>query len=332
LPTACVMTFWTGKAMTELYYNKQVLHSIEDESVLDCLLRHDVDYPHACRSGICQACLIKTTDRPIEPKWQEGLPEALKSQGYFLACQAKPANTIYLKDPDAAECEQQAVITELCSLTDNVIRVKLLAEHFENWIPGQYLNLLNPEGVSRSYSIANMPEKEGYIELHIKLKDDGAMSQWLRKKATVDTMVHIRGPFGKCYYMNPDQSSFEILLAGTGTGLAPLLGIVKTALSEQHQGKITLIHGGCQDNDIYYAEELQTLSTFYQSFQYIPCVLKSNGRYQESDITQQLLIHLNNTDNVQVYVCGPKETTNKLKTKAFLAGVPSYKIYSDAFL
>ncbi|QBR84795.1 2Fe-2S iron-sulfur cluster binding domain-containing protein [Legionella israelensis] len=318
--------------MAELHYNQLILQSIEDESVLDCLLRHDVDYPNSCRSGVCQACLIKTTDTPIEPKWQEGLPETLKSQGYFLACQAKPMSTLHLKNPDAAECEQQVMITEITPLTHNVIRVKLLAEHLENWIPGQYLNLLNPEGISRSYSIANMPEKEGYIELHIKLKDDGAMSQWFRKKATVDTMVHIRGPFGKCYYMNPDQSSFNILLAGTGTGLASLLGIVKTALSKQHQGKIILIHGGCQDDDIYYAEELETLASFYQNFQYVPCVLKSNGCYQESDIAQQLLIQLNNTDSVQVYVCGPKETTNKLKTKAFLAGVPSSKIYSDAFL
>lgn len=318
--------------MTELHYNQQVLHSMKDESVLDCLLRHDVEYPHACRSGVCQACLMKATDSEIESKWQEGLPDTLKSQGYFLACQAKPTNTMHLKNTNAAECEQQATISELSFLTHNVIRVRLTAEHLENWIPGQYLNLMNPIGVSRSYSIANMPEQEGYIELHIKLKDDGAMSQWLQKKATVDTVVHIRGPFGKCYYMNPDQSSFDILLAGTGTGLAPLLAIVKTALSMQHQGKVTLIHGGCQDNDIYYTEELQTLATFYPSFQYIPCVLKSNGRYQESDITQQLLMHLNNHNGVQVYVCGPKETTNKLKTKAFLAGVPSSKIYSDAFL
>nr|NKB47133.1 2Fe-2S iron-sulfur cluster binding domain-containing protein [Legionellales bacterium] len=84
--------------MAELHYNERVLHSIEDESVLDCLLRHEVNYPHACRFGICQACLVKTTDSPIESKWQESLPDTLKSQGYFLACQAKPTHTIHLKE------------------------------------------------------------------------------------------------------------------------------------------------------------------------------------------------------------------------------------------
>ncbi|NKB47684.1 MAG: ferredoxin, partial [Legionellales bacterium] len=206
-------------------------------------------------------------------------------------------------------------------------------EHLENWIPGQYLNLTNPDGVSRSYSIANLPAKEGYIELHIKLKDIGMMSQWLQKTAAIDTIVHIRGPFGKCYYMNPEQSSFNMLLVGTGTGLAPLLAIIKMALNEQHQGKITLIHGGCQDSDIYNAEKLQTLASSYETFKYVPCVLKSNGRYPEANIFDETLRHLSfDIQNTQVYVCGPKETTIKLKTKVFLTGVPSAKIFSDAFL
>ncbi|KTD21824.1 FAD-binding oxidoreductase [Legionella londiniensis] len=318
--------------MTELHYHEQVLHSLEGESVLDCLLRHEIDYPHACRSGVCQACLIKTSESPIDSQWQQGLPDTLKSQGYFLACQAKPANKIHLKDPDAAECEQQALITELSPLTHNVIRVKLLAEHLESWIPGQYLNLINPDGISRSYSIANIPAKEGYIELHIKLQENGAMSGWLRKTAVVDMAIHIRGPFGKCYYMNPEKSSFDMLLAGTGTGLAPLLAIAKTALSEKHQGKISLIHGGCQDSDIYYAEELQTLELFYENFKYIPCVLKSSGLYPEADIFDKTLSCLSpDINNMQIYVCGPKETVNKLKTKVFLAGIPSAKIFSDPF-
>ncbi len=319
--------------MAELHYNEQVLHAMEDESILDCLLRNNIDYPNACRSGICQACLIKTTDSPIESKWQEGLPETLKSQGYFLACQAKPTSPLALKAADAAECEQQAMITELYQLNYNVLRIKLVTENLQNWIPGQYLNLMNPEGVSRSYSIANIPDKEGYIELHIKLKDDGAMSQWLKRTAAVDTMVHIRGPFGKCYYINPEHSSFDMLLVGTGTGLAPLLAIAKTALSKHHQGKVILIHGGCQDDDIYFNEELRTMASCYSNFEYFPCVLKSNGLYPEANIFDEVLRHIaEKTPNTQVYVCGPKDTTNKIKTKVFLAGVPSTKIFSDAFL
>jgi len=319
--------------MTELNYDGRILHSIEDESVLDCLLRNKVDYPHACRSGVCQACLIKTTDKPINAIWQDGLPDTLKAQGYFLACQAKPTNTLHLKKPDTAECEQEAIINGLTQLNHNVIRIELLTENLKNWIPGQYLNLMNPAGVSRSYSIANIPQQEGYIELHIKLKEDGLMSQWLQNTATVNTRVHIRGPFGKCYYIKSHKPSFDMLLVGTGTGLAPLLAIAKSALNEKHQGKITLIHGGSQDSDIYFDEALQTLASVYDNFDYIPCVLKTNGRYPEASIFNKTLSHLSpNIKAMQVYVCGPSDTTTQLKTKVFLAGVPSQNIFSDAFI
>ncbi|WP_131783659.1 FAD-binding oxidoreductase [Legionella gresilensis] len=317
--------------MPELHYNNQRLSSMENESVLDCLLRYNISYPHSCRSGICQACLVKATDNKIEPTWQEGLPDTLKTKGYFLACQAKPTTDLYLKAPAVAECDQQALITEITKLTYNVIRVRLLAENLQDWIPGQYLNLINPHGLSRSYSIANMPANEGYIEIHIKLKDDGEMSRWFQKKAAVDTIVQIRGPFGTCYYINPDKVAFDILLVGTGTGLAPLLAIAKSALSEQHNGKITLIHGGCQDDDIYYAEELETLASWYPNFVYIPCVLKTSGRYLEANVLDKTQHTLTNLKNIHVYICGPKEITSKLKTNVFLAGVPSTKIYSDSF-
>lgn len=318
--------------MTELHYNQQILQLMEDESILDCLIRHDIDYPHSCRSGICQACLIKTTDSPVESEWQQGLPETLIDQGYFLACQAKSRNSLHLKDLDAAECEHQATLSELSHLNYNVIKMRLLTDDLESWIPGQYLTLINPEGISRSYSIANMPAQEGYIELHIKLKDGGEMSRWIVQSAKSGMALNIRGPFGKCYYLNREHSSFDILLVGTGTGLAPLLAIAKTALSEQHPGEITLVHGGCHDEDIYYSEELQTLEQFYSNFHYVPCVLKSRGIYPEASIFDESLCHLSsNLQSMQVYVCGPKETTNKLKTQMFLAGVPSAGIFSDAF-
>ncbi|WP_349289952.1 2Fe-2S iron-sulfur cluster-binding protein [Legionella micdadei] len=179
--------------MPKLSFNHHVCTSNEGESILECLIRNGIDYPHSCRSGVCQACLIKASDSPIDPKWQEGLPDTLKSQGYFLACQAKPLTDFNLKSPDKSECDQEAIIIEITPMTYNVIKVKLLTEHLDRWIPGQYLNFINTESICRSYSIANIPDKEGYIELHIKLQNSGVMSQWFREKATVDTAIHIRG-------------------------------------------------------------------------------------------------------------------------------------------
>lgn len=73
-----------------------------DENILSCFLRHGIEYPNSCQAGICQSCLIKATDGVIDPSWQEGLPETLKAQGYFLACMAKPETDIKLISPNTS--------------------------------------------------------------------------------------------------------------------------------------------------------------------------------------------------------------------------------------
>ncbi len=213
-----------------------------------------------------------------------------------------------------------------------MLKVKLQVDNPGNWIPGQYLSLINSEQITRSYSIANIPGQDGYIELHIKIVKNGAMSQWLLSTALTDMQIRLRGPFGKCYYYNPDNKVFDMLLAGTGTGLAPLVGIIKDALTQGHRGGIILVHGGLMDDDIYYADELRTLATVFKNFHYDPCVLNSQGIYPEASIERRVEIYLNNPCDTRVYVCGTKETTNKLKTSVFLAGVPSKSIFSDVFL
>lgn len=318
--------------MTGLRFKNQSYTLAADESVLHCILRHGVDYPHSCQAGICQSCLIKARDGVIEPAWQEGLPDTLKAQGYFLSCLAKPTSHIDLDSPDVAECDAEARILGLERLTYNVIRLTLSVESPANWIPGQYLSFINSKQLIRSYSIANVPAQDGYIELHIKLYEHGAMSQWLRESAIVDMAVRLRGPFGKCYYHNPDKRPFAMLLAGTGTGLAPLIAIIKSALVQGHDGTITLVHGGRIDEDIYYTEELETLAALFENFHYAPCVLSSQGRYAEASVEQSMLTYLKEPKTTQVYICGPEETSKKLKTGVFLAGVPSKNIFSDSFL
>lgn len=318
--------------MNTIAFNDQIYSVATDENILSCFLRHGIDYPHSCKAGICQSCLIKATDGVIEASWQEGLPETLKAQGYFLACMAKPTTDIELVSPDNAECDVEAQMIDMERLNYNVLKIKLQVNNPADWIPGQYLNLINSVQIARSYSIANIPAQDGYIELHIKIVENGAMSQWLRNTVLTDMKIRLRGPFGKCYYYNPDNMSFNMLLAGTGTGLAPLIGIIKSALTQGHKGAITLVHGGLIDDDIYYADELWTLAAVFDNFHYEPCVLNSQGLYPEASIEKKIQTYLCNPSNTRVYVCGPKETTKKLKTSVFLAGVPSQSIFSDAFL
>lgn len=303
----------------------------DNESILECLMRHGIDYPHSCQAGICQSCLIKGRGI-INPTWQEGVQDSLKSQGYFLACLAKPKEDIQVIAPLTEECEVTAKIIGIEKLTYNVIQVKLYVDDFTPWISGQYLNLINSEGTIRSYSIANIPNEDGFIELHIKLEEQGLMGKWFKKTAHVNKLIYIRGPLGRCFYFNPSKLTYDILLVGTGTGLSPLIGIAKQALFQNHQGKITLLHGGRIHEDLYYVKELEKLTSENSTFHYENCIWKNASGEYNPPIDQVVLKYIQEPKNLRVFVCGPQEITQKIKTKVFCAGVPSSQILSDAFI
>lgn len=316
--------------MNSLTYEGKNYIISEGESILDCLLRHGVEYPHSCQAGICQSCLIKSSGQ-IKTAWQEGIQDILKAQGYFLACLARPDQSLTILAPNSNECSVNASIYSLKKLNHNVLQVKLAVKDLAPWTPGRYLNLVNSHGLIRSYSIANTPMQDGFIELHIKLYENGLMSRWFQEEAKKNEHISIRGPLGKCFYFNPKKLSYNILLAGTGTGLAPLIAIVRDALRQEHSGEITLLHGGLTHQDLYYIRELTELTTLYPHFHYESCILNNDSGPSES-IENKTLCHINDSKDLTVFICGPEAITNKLKMKVFCAGISSSNIFSDTFL
>lgn len=318
--------------MTVIRYNNQSYLASSDETLLDTLLKHNIDFPHSCKIGTCQSCLTKLVDGEISPEAQNDLKPTLVAKNYFLACQCKPKSDITIALPDQSDTAISSKIIALSMLNHNVLQVRLSIDDPSLFKAGQYINLVTPNNIIRSYSIANVPKQ--YIDLHVKLMPEGLMSDWLSHRAKINTSVHIRGPMGDCFYHNPENSAFPIVLAGTGTGLAPLVGIAKNALENKHQGQIFLIHGGVCEADLYLHEALNQLQKEYTNFEYVPCVLHGSDTIKYvSMIDVALLEKLNNIQNdVQLFICGPEETTKKLKTKAFLSGVPSASIYSDSFI
>lgn len=318
--------------MPKVKFNQKRYTLRENETVLDCLLRHGVDYPCSCRSGVCQSCLAELTDGKLEPAWQKGLKDTLVAKSCFLPCLAKPRTDVALALPDLNEMTSSAVIKQITYFVENVICLRLLVDNLTQWTPGQYVNLINTQGCRRSYSIANVPEEDGYLDLHIKLTPGGIMSDWLKNIACTGLKVYLQGPMGECFYVNPQQESFPMILAGTGTGLAPLLAITREALRQQHQGNIVLIHGGVSKKDLYLDVVLKQLAKKNAQLVYRCCVLQDENACQNEDINQALSQTVKSYPQARVYVCGPEATVKKLKTTAFLAGAPSKFIYSDAFL
>jgi CDP-4-dehydro-6-deoxyglucose reductase len=292
--------------------------------VLDTLLRAGVPVPHSCRAGACQSCLLRATSATPLPAWQAGLKPALVTQNCFLACVARPDTDIAVELPGAG-LRTEAIIVEISRLSATVLRVILATGEPHGHRAGQYLTLFRKDGLARSYSIASLPE-EPTLELHVRIVPNGEMSQWLAGKARPGDSLEVQGPAGNCFYTadNPHQ---PLLLAGTGTGLAPLYGIVRDALAQNHQSPIWLYHGALNDSGLYLEAELRALASANAYFHYHPAPFHTHG-----PLPELLAKNHPNLKQARGFVCGDPGIVNQLKKRLFLAGMPSREILSDAFL
>ncbi len=307
----------------------------DNESVLDCLLRENISIPHSCKSGVCQSCIIQAVDGDIPEKAQVGLKPTYKKRKLFLSCQCFPSGDITVADANDAGIDTKALIKEITPLNHNVIKVNLTTTETFGCEPGQYLTMINSTGIARSYSISNNPAKEGFIELHIRLLENGLMSRWLKNNANEGVQVILRGPAGNCFYSSDEGKDYPIILVGTGTGLAPLYGIAHEAIAKGHIGEIRLLHGALKEDDLYLVESLQTLDKNNENFIYTPCVLNGEeGRFYQKGCIQEIVMSTIPADkaSTRLFLCGAPEMVNSLKTKAFLGGLSSKHIYADAFL
>lgn len=328
--------------MAQLRFKNRNLALQPHESVLDCLLRNGEAIPYACKAGMCQACLIRAVDCEASAESSKWIKPALRDRGYTLACQWVPATDAAALLPTVEEFSVAVHISDLSSLNEKVVCVRLQPEdpaRMFAYRPGQYLTLINPEGCVRSYSIANDFELDRFIELHVAATLHGEFTRWLFTKARTGMQLHMRGPAGDCYYGNLEGNTHPLLLAGTGTGLAPLYGIARDALRQQHTGPIHLYHGGRTAAQLYYVEELRQLERAHPNFHYHPCAAepgttpeKTNGMLQ-GRLEPLIEAGLDTTwlPQTRIHLCGAPDFVHGMRKRLFLKGARSGNIHCDPF-
>jgi ferredoxin-NADP reductase len=225
------------------------------ETLLTGLTRQGVMIPSFCRTGVCQTCLVRATKGQPPPESQVGVAEPLVQSGCFLACQCLPDGPLEVEACDAIGTFSTRV-ARVEALSQQVLRVELeVPEGFE-YRAGQFVQLEREGGVTRPFSLASVPGSP-HLELHVLLRSGGLMSQWLRWAERQP--ITLRGPFGECFYFEGELDR-PLLLAGTGTGLAPLLGVTRAALAAGHRGAIHLYHGSTTRDGLYLFDTLRALT------------------------------------------------------------------------
>lgn len=255
---------------------------------------------------------------------QAGLKDAWVAQGYFLACLCRPEAALAV-EAAGADVRVQATIVVLERLTDSVLRVHLTTAAPFVYRAGQFITIFRGDGLARSYSVASLPS-DGSLELHVRVVPGGRMSQWLASDATVGTSIQIQGPSGDCFYL-PGREDQPLLLAGTGTGLAPLYGIARDALDQGHRGPLHLFHGAATATGLYLQDQLAALAVAHSNFQYTLTTLEADG-----PIDRAVLGRIPVLKGWRAFICGDPSVVLTVKKKVFLAGAALNDIHADAFL
>jgi CDP-4-dehydro-6-deoxyglucose reductase len=315
-----------------IVFEGKAIELLPGETVLGGIERQGGEVPFFCRRGVCQACVLRATKGNVPALAQKGLREAHRRQAYFLSCVCEPSEDLEVERCGLSE-RVASRIASVEPLSADVLLVRLAAPDGFSYRAGQYLQLERADGLMRPYSIASLPGDS--IELHVARLPAGQMSGWLA--GAVGEPVGIRGPFGECSYVN-DELDRPLLLAGTGTGLAPLIGVVRAALAAGHRAAIRLYHGSPARAGLYLWHELAQLAAQSEALSVVGSVLSGEpeapGRVTivNTPLDQLVLGSGVAWPDQRVYLCGHPELVQKLQRKIYIAGGALERIHVDPFV
>lgn len=318
--------------MPTIYFNEQAVECAENESVLDALIRHKIDAPHACQAGVCQTCMLRCREGDIPADAQSKLKPNLQTLGYFLSCQCRPQSDMHIELPDSKQLYVSARLLEKTALSPSVTRLRLQTATPLYYHAGQFINIKRHDGVIRSYSLASLPNEDAFLELHVRRMPDGDLSNWLADQFAVNDSIDIEGPVGDCFYSS-ENTQQPILLVGSGTGLAPLVGVLRDALHNHHSGPIKIYHGAFNQQELYLQQQLSALAAKAANVEYHSII---TGEMPEDQVLKgqgcdQALNDNPDLKGWKVYLCGAPAMVKSLQQRAYLAGAAMQDIHTDPF-
>lgn len=304
-------------------------------NLLEVLREHQVPVSYSCMSGRCGTCRCKVVDGQVPgPAAAEG--RLAQNGTYVLACQSTVESDCVIEVPEPDEVVThpartlKGTITAFEPLCHDVRRLRIKTNKPLAFSPGQYVQLqLWPEAV-RSYSMAGVPADDE-LEFHIRIVPDGRVTPQLDEKLRVGGSVKLNGPLGASYLRRKHDGPM-LCIAG-GTGLAPMLSVVRGALESGMSNDIQLFFGARSERDIYGEHYLAALARDFANFHY-RIVLShggDNGRYLRGLVTEAACARFGRFDGWRVYLAGPPPMVDAATLMATRRGVPIEHIYADAF-
>lgn len=215
-----------------------------------------------------------------------------------------------------------------------------LAEDFK-FIPGQYLTFKRGDGeaeIRRSYSICAAPS-DCELRVAIKKVEQGKFSTYANDELKVGDTVEVMPPMGNFSRKKEDIEHKHYLGIVAGSGITPVMSIMKTVLEEDKDARFTLIYGNKNRNTIIFKESIEALKNKYMERLRIYHILSResmdvplfNGRITAEKCGQfcNSLIDINTVD--EAFICGPEQMILSVREQLIDLGMNGHHVHMELF-
>ncbi len=208
------------------------------------------------------------------------------------------------------------------------------------FIAGQYVTIkanLNGKEVRRDYSLCESP-KSGELKIAIKAVQDGAFSSYANYKLRVGDVLEVAPPKGHFIFEPNDSKTKNIAAFAAGSGITPILSIIKCALEEEIHSKVILVYGNKSTEDTMFLAELLELQHEHKDRFSIQFVFSQQdkddsifGRIEKSTVNYVMLNKHKHIEVDAFYLCGPEAMIHVVKDVLTDNGIDNDRIHYELF-
>ncbi len=308
-------------------------------TLVDAAAKAGLNLPYSCKNGRCSTCKCRLLSGETQALHEElGLSEEEKVAGWILSCVRTPSTDIELEVEDLEGIQLPAEKTVPCRidiierLAEDVVQINLRLPPTADFkfLAGQYVDVIGPGGVRRSYSLAHADLGTHKLEIHVRAVDGGVMSRYWFEQAKSNDLLRLHGPLGTFFLRK--TAGRDLVFLATGTGIAPVKAMLESMgelPAEQLPRSVHVLWGGRRMQDIYCEIAAPRLPLTYTPVlsRELPEWTGAVGYVQNIYLAQRPAL-----DQVTVYACGSDAMIHSARTALVAAGLPERQFFSDAFV
>jgi ring-1,2-phenylacetyl-CoA epoxidase subunit PaaE len=210
------------------------------------------------------------------------------------------------------------------------------------YIQGQYITFklhIDGQEIRRSYSVCSSPITDADLRVAIKKVKNGKGSTYINDRLKVGDVLEVMTPMGNFYTAMDASNHKEYVLFAGGSGITPMLSIIKTVLHAEPNSRIQLFYGNENEAAIIFKNQLQALEQEHSSRLMVHHILNSAADYPEiykgmmtveklSTLIQQF-VKIDNRS--EVFICGPVPMMQNVEQTLQQLNVPKSQIHIEYF-